>query len=202
MIKTGITGNIGSGKTTVSRIFEVLGTPVFYADDAAKYLMQKDASLITAIKTLLGEDAYKDGQLNRSFISAQVFNNPAKLAALNGLVHPAVFRYGMEWFQSQNHLPYALKEAALIFETGGENWLDKVILVTAPEEVRIARVMKRDGISRDKVVERINNQWPQEEKEKKADFIIQNYDAHSLIKQVLAVHTQLLELNQNLSAKR
>jgi len=196
MIKTGITGNIGSGKTTVSRIFEVLGTPVFYADDAAKYLMQKDVLLIAGIKSLLGDEAYIDGLLNRSFVSTQVFNNPVKLAALNALVHPAVFNYSMQWFDSQKHLPYALKEASLIFETGGEKWLDKVILVTAPEEVRIARVMKRDGMSRAKVVERINNQWTQEEKEKKADFIIQNYDAHSLIKQALAIHKQLIELDQ------
>lgn len=197
MLRLGITGGIGSGKTTVCKIFETLNIPIYYADDRAKWLMVKSPSLQTGIIQLFGDKAYAaDGSLNRAHIGGIAFKDPAKLQKLNALVHPAVFVDGENWQQEQLALgvPYTLKEAALIYETGSYKMLDKVIVVTAPEEIRIQRVMKRDKLTAEEVKERIARQMPESEKVEKADYVIQNDGQHSLIKQVLQIHQAILEL--------
>lgn len=197
MLRIGITGGIGSGKTTVCKIFETLHIPIYYADDRAKWLMVNSPALKNGILQLFGDKAYSsEGVLNRAHIGSIAFSSPAKLQKLNALVHPAVFVDGENWQQEQLALgaPYTLKEAALIYETGSYKTLDKVIVVTAPEDLRIERVMKRDGLTAEEVKDRIARQLPEEEKVEKADFVIQNDGTHSLIKQVLSIHQELLAL--------
>jgi dephospho-CoA kinase len=193
MLKIGITGNIGSGKTTVSRIFEVLGVPVFYADDQAKTVMTTDNTLISGIKDAFGQDAYfADGSLNRKFLAGIVFNDPAKLDQLNGLVHPAVFRAFDSWAAGFPAAPYMLKEAALLFESDSYQYCDQTIIVTAPLEIRIARVMARDGLSRDEILSREKRQLTQEKKMALADHIINNDDTELVIPRVLELHRLFL----------
>lgn len=190
--KIGITGGIGSGKTTVCNIFETLGIPVYYADDRAKWLMMNDSALVTGIKNLFGEAAYQEnGALNRQYIAQIAFNDPQKLEELNALVHPAVFRDYEDWHQSHTEVPYTLKEAALIYETGSDKELDKVIVVTAPTELRIKRVMERDGLTREAIEARIQRQMSEEEKAQRADFVINNDMSWSLMPQILNIHAQL-----------
>jgi len=195
MLKVGITGGIGSGKSTVAHIFETLGIPVYYADDAAKRLMNEDEGLRLQVQQLFGDAAYTNGQLNRAYLSAQVFNNPDKLAMLNSLVHPATIADAARWMQQQT-APYAIKEAALIFESGAQENLDKVIGVFAPKAVRIKRVMNRDGITREEVMARMNKQINETIKMRLCDYVITNDEQQLLIPQVLAVHKTLLELQQ------
>lgn len=199
MLKIGITGGIGSGKSTVARVFETLGIPVYNADDAAKRLMQEDPELKKQIIILFGEKAYEQGKLNRSWISEQVFGNPEKVKALNAIVHPATIRDAHEWMSVQQ-TPYTLKEAALIFESGSEKSLDYVIGVDAPVELRIQRVMERDNISRDAILQRMNNQMDESEKIQRCDFIIYNDGNQLVIPQVIRLHQQLVELSKSKSA--
>ena len=200
MLHIGITGGIGSGKTTVCKIFEVLGIPVYYADIRAKWLMENNSELCNRIKDLLGQEAYThEGRLNRSWIASRVLANPELLEGLNGLVHPAVALDGLQWQEEQKDVPYTLKEAALLFESGSYRFLDKIIVVTAPVEVRIARVMARDKASRETVLGWIAKQMDEAEKAAQADFVIQNDGKHLLIPQVMTVHHTLQALsNQGL----
>lgn len=192
ILKIGITGGMGSGKTTVCKIFETLGIPIYYADDRAKSLMVEDKTLINKVKQAFGEDAYGlDGTLNRAYISQIAFSNPMKLTELNAAVHPAVLRDGEKWHQAQHDVPYTLKEAALLYESGSDAVLDKIIMVFAPKNVRIERVLLRGGLTRDEIEKRMAKQLPDEEKMKKADFIIYNDGEKGLIGQVLAIHAQL-----------
>jgi len=179
----------------VARDFETLGVPVYNADDAAKRLMQEDPELKEKISLLLGDESYKDGQLNRSWISANIFGKPDKVKALNALVHPATIKDAHEWMSRQT-TPYSLKEAALIFESGSEKELDYVIGVYAPEEMRIQRVLKRDDTTREAILQRMRNQLNEEEKLKRCDFVITNDDDQLVIPQVLALNQQLLKLSQ------
>lgn len=195
MLKVGITGGIGSGKTTVCKLFETLGIPIYYADDRAKAIMITNEKLIAGLKAEFGNETYlDDGSLNRSYIAGIVFSDKSKLEKLNALVHPAVRIDGDNWFEAQSDKPYALKEAALHFETGGYKLLDKMITVFAPEKVRIERVMKRDNVTAEAVKARIDKQLPDSEKMKKADFVIYNDGSKSLIDQVLAIHQTLIAL--------
>jgi dephospho-CoA kinase len=197
MLKVGITGNIGSGKTTVSKIFELLGIPVFYADDAAKSIMVTDELLIAGVKLAFGAAAYfNDGSLNRKHIAGIVFNDEQQLAKLNALVHPAVFRAFDNWAKQIKNAPYIIKEAALLFESTSYKMCDKSILVTAPLETRIKRVMQRDGITREEIISRNSRQFTQEEKTHLADFIIKNDDMELVIPQVLALHQEFLSLSK------
>ncbi len=191
MLSIALTGGIGSGKTTVARIFEVLGIPVYYADEEAKRLMNEDPLLKDQLKAAFGADVYTDGILNRKKLSDLVFRNPEKLSQLNAIVHPATGIHSMAWMKHQT-TPYAIKEAALIFEAGIQDQFDYVIGVTAGEPLRIARVMSRDGSSKEKVMERVGNQWPDAEKMERCDFVIINDESSALIPQVLAIHRQLL----------
>ncbi|HVY76409.1 MAG TPA: dephospho-CoA kinase [Puia sp.] len=190
MLRIGLTGGIGSGKTTVAHIFEVLGIPVYYADDRAKALMNEDPELKEQISRLLGPSAYIDGELDRRFVAGLVFNDPEKLAGLNSLVHPATARDADRWMEEQT-APYAIKEAALIFEAGLDKEFDYIIGVTAPEPLRIRRVMERDQTTREKVLERIRQQMDEQEKMKRCDFVINNDEVQAVIPQVLKIHQQM-----------
>lgn len=189
MLKIGLTGNIGSGKTTVSKIFEVLGIPVFYADDAAKWVMVNDEQLIKELKADFGDESYfDDGSLNRKHIASIVFNNDDALAKLNSIVHPATFRAFDNWVAGIKGVPYVVKEAALLFESDSYKYCDHTILVTAPLETRIKRVMQRDGFSREEIEKREAHQFTEEKKVQLADQIIKNDDSELVIPQVLRVH--------------
>lgn len=195
MLKIGLTGNMGSGKTTVSKVFEILGVPVFYADDEAKNVMVTDSRLVKQIKSVFGESAYfDDGSLNRKHISAIVFNDTAKLAKLNALVHPAVFRAFDAWVKRHENAPYVLKEAALLFESDSYKLCNYTIMVQAPLEERIKRVMERDGLSREEVESRNSNQFTEEKKTGLADHIIKNDGRQLVIPQVLKLHSLFLSL--------
>jgi len=196
MLKIGITGGIGSGKTTICHIFEALGTSVFYADDVAKQIMVTDPVLVAGIKGTFGEESYQqNGVLNNKYIAGIVFNDAAQLAKLNALVHPAVFRAFDTWVaQVSETCPYILKEAALLFESGSYQMCDKNILVTAPVEVRMARVMARDQVSQAQVKARMDKQYTDEQKLKMADFFIVNDESSSVIEQVLSLHQQFLQI--------
>ena len=195
ILKIGITGGIGSGKTTACRIFETLGIPVYYADDRAKALMAENEDLKKGIKNLFGEAAYlSDGSLNRKHIADIAFHNPLILNKLNTLVHPAVWLDGEQWHNAQT-APYTLKEAALLFESGGNVLLDKIITVVAPVETRIERVLLRGGgaLTRSDVEARIAKQLPDEEKIKQSDFVIWNDGTQALIPQILDIHKAILK---------
>ncbi len=184
MLRIGITGGIGSGKSTVAKIFETLGIPVYYADDASKKLMNDNEELKKAIQKNFGSATYTDGKLNRKQLSSLVFNDPGKLALLNSIVHPATIKDAEEWMQKQT-APYAIKEAALIFESGSQEHLDKVIGVYAPSTIRINRVMQRDNVSRDEVISRMKRQIDEEIKMRLCDYVIVNDEQQLLIPQVL-----------------
>ncbi len=193
MLKIGVTGGIGSGKTTVCSLFELLNIPVYYADLMAKKLMVSNDRLIKNIKKLLGSNSYdSNGNLNKSYIADIIFNNKEKLESLNKLVHPAVNIDFEKWAKTQNS-PYVLKEAALLFENGSYKNLDYNLLVTAPLELRIFRVIKRDNITREDVLSRVNNQLPDSKKIILADFVINNDGHTSLIHTVIDLHNRFLK---------
>ena len=194
MLKVGITGGIGSGKTTVCRIFEMLGIPVFYADTVSRNLVQQNPDVIAAIKASFGNGIYQDALLNTKALAKIVFNDPDKLRKLNSIVHPSVFRMFNEWIAKHAGYAYVLKEAALIFETNAHLTLDAVIVVTAPESMRIKRVMQRDGATEADVQQRMKQQMPEAEKRKQATFVIHNDESELLIPQILAIHKKLLLL--------
>lgn len=196
MLRVGLTGGIGSGKTTVARVFQVLGVPVYDADKASKKLMNEDAQMKMDLISAFGEETYKEGVLDRKYLAETVFNDPEKLVLLNSIVHPATLHHASEWMKKQE-APYIIKEAALIFESGSNKDLDYVIGVYSPLELRISRTMARDSISREQVFSRIQNQMNEESKMALCDFIIQNDPNHSILEQVLELHHQLLELANN-----
>lgn len=195
MLRVGITGGIGSGKSTVCRIFEILGVPVYYADEAARRLMNENP-LRNQIIANFGEAAYVGEELNRTWMATQVFNNPEKLALLNSLVHPVTIADADEWMKKQ-HSPYTLKEAALLFESGSYQYLDYIIGVSAPVELRIARTTTRDQKSADEIRKRIDRQMDEDEKMNRCDFVLINDEKQLLIPQVIALHQQLLLLSNN-----
>lgn len=198
MFKVGITGNIGSGKTTVCKIFEVLGIPVFYADDEAKNIMVKDLILIEGIKETFGEDSYlPDGSLNRKHIAGIVFNNETELVKLNKLVHPAVFRAFEVWvqqFKNRADVPYVLKEAALLFESDSYKMCHRSLMISAPEQLRFKRVIKRDGLTGEEVQKRNSRQMSEEQKLDLANDVIVNDDTELVLPQVLQLHKLYLSL--------
>ncbi len=189
----GITGGIGSGKSTVCQLFSLLGVPIYTADERAKWLMSHDPQLIEKILATFGPSAYQsNGELNRGYLAETVFSNPEKVSSLNALVHPAVAKDFTQWV-SQQTAPYLLKEAALLFETGAAKELDYVINVSSPLRVRMARVLLRDPQRTEEQVNQIiNQQLPDEEKNERADFTIKNTDNKLLLPQVISLHEQLL----------
>ncbi|MEP6746387.1 MAG: dephospho-CoA kinase [Bacteroidota bacterium] len=193
-IRVGITGGMGSGKSIVSAIFETLGIPVYQADDAAKRLMNEDEKVKEQLIACFGDVVYVKGALNRSHLAAEVFNDTEKLTLLNSIVHPATIIDGEKWMQQQIS-PYAIKEAAIIFESGSQKYLDYIIGVYAPVTLRIYRSMKRSNLSREEVTARMNQQMDDAIKMKLCDIVITNDEQQALIPQVLKVHQTIIEMS-------
>lgn len=195
MLRIGLTGGIGSGKTTVARIFEVIGVPVYYADDAAKRLMNEDTALREQIIHHFGTAVFEEGRLNRPLLASLVFNNPEKLALLNSLVHPVTIADAEHWMKrlAASKVPYAIKEAALIFESGAQTKLDHVIGVHSPYKLRLQRAMERDHLTKEEVEARMARQMDETKKMNLCNFIITNDEEQMLIPQVLELHRKILE---------
>ncbi|MCS4223955.1 dephospho-CoA kinase [Sphingobacterium sp. BIGb0165] len=191
-LKIGITGGIGSGKTFICRLFEALGIPVYNADEEAKRLMNTDIRIKEKLIAQFGEATYKDGLLDRAFLANMVFSDKDKLELLNSIVHPIVIQEAKDWAERQT-TRYSLKEAALLFESGSYKELDYTILVTAPMDIRIQRVIERDGATEQQVQERINKQLSDEEKRQLADFVIVNDGITPLLPQVWTLHQKFLK---------
>ncbi len=200
MYKVGLTGGIGSGKTTVAHIFEILGIPVFYADTAAKILMNTDADLQKKIIETFGSQSYIDGKFNKPFLSKTVFANEEKTAQINAIIHPATIKNANVWMSKQT-TTYAIKEAALIFEADAQMHLDIVIGVHSPYHLRLQRTMQRDNLSEIDVFARMQKQMDEDEKMSLCNFVINNNEEELLIPQVLEVHKKILALVNDLKNK-
>lgn len=193
MFQVGVTGGIGSGKTLVCQVFEKLGIPVYHADEEARRLMEEDQALMGRMVELFGEEAYLGRALNRRYLAEVVFGNRERLNGLNALVHPAVKKDYQQWLAEQKGVPYVVEEAAILFESGASRWMDLVVMVYAPEELRISRVMARDGVEEETVRKRMIHQMGEEEKRERADLVIVNDEKERLLPQVLEVHRQILK---------
>jgi dephospho-CoA kinase len=191
--RLGITGGIGSGKTTVCRIFRVLGVPVFVADVAARQLMNNDPAIRSEINKIAGKDLYEGGELDRRELARLIFNEPDMLQKVNASVHPAVLREFEAW-SSVIDAPYVIMEAAILFEARADRLVDRVISISAPVEERISRVMGRSEISREEVLERINNQMEDNEREEQSYYVINNADNEMIIPEILKIHDDMLRL--------
>lgn len=192
MLKIGVTGGIGSGKTTVAKVFQAFGIPVFMADVEAKRLMQEDEGLKNAIKSAFGNSIYQDGKLDKQAMAALIFNDEGALDKINSLVHPAVQLAFEKWCSKQS-AKYVLKEAAILFESGADKGLDLVICVSAPDELRIQRVKARDGVTESQVEERMAKQWAKTKKIELSDYHIVNDELQLLLPQIIKVHQDILE---------
>lgn len=191
MLKVGLTGNIGSGKSTVSEIFSALGIPVFHADEASKKFLDHP-SVMQEVASLFGQKVLSEsGCINKRALATVVFNNPEALSSLNAILHPLVMQHARDWAGQHTGRKYIVFEAAIIFESGFEKEYDRIIYVTCPQETAITRVMKRDGVSREEVLRRLRFQWDDERKIKLSHYILHNDGASFLTPRVLAIHQQL-----------
>jgi dephospho-CoA kinase len=191
--RIGITGGIGSGKSIVCKVFELLGVPIFYADNEAKKIYD-DEKVKTLLINKYGLEIYlSDGKLNREKLSKIIFSNQDELKYINSLIHPLVVKAYSEWCEKYKHFPYTLKEAAILFESGSYKEMDKVITVSAPVELRINRVIKRDNLARIQILERIKHQWEEDKRIKYANFVIYNDDEHLVIPQIVDLHKKLMD---------
>ena len=188
----GLTGGIGSGKSTIAKEFATLGISVFNSDEQAKVLIANNAQVKKRIIAAFGEKAYQNGEYNRAYIAQIVFNNSEKLAILNGIVHPALAKYFKQWTKKQTS-PYVVKEAAILFESGSYKDCDYIITVTAPEEVRIARIMARDHCTEPQVRARMAQQWSDAQRIALSNAVIENIDLESAKEQVKRIHFQLCQ---------
>ncbi|HNB80836.1 MAG TPA: dephospho-CoA kinase [Chitinophagaceae bacterium] len=196
MLKIGITGGMGSGKSLICRIFQHLGVPVYYADTEARRLYDDDKELKSEMISIFGEDIFPDGHFSAEKMKEQLKDNPSLFDTLNQLVHPRVIEHSRKW-TSQQKAPYILKEAALLLESGSWSDLDDLILVECPEPIRIQRVAARDGLSREEIQIRMNRQWSEEEKKAYCRYSIRNSGQELIIPQVLNLHQLLLERSQS-----
>lgn len=194
MLKVGLTGGIGSGKSLVAKMFALLGVPVFNADDAAKYLMENDSELIAVLKQTFGMETYENGRLNRSFLASSVFSDAEKLKQLNSFVHPVTIAYAKKWMEEQT-TPYVLKEAAVFFESGSNREMDVMIGVYASKEMRIQRLIKR-GLTESEILARMNNQMDEDEKMGCCDYVLYNDNSRSVIEQVLDFNNLFISIAQ------
>ena len=197
MMVVGLTGGIGSGKSTIAKAFAALGIAVFNSDEQAKALIATDTQVKERIIAAFGEEAYQNGEYNRAYIAQIVFNNSEKLAILNGIVHPALAEYFKRWAKAQTS-PYVLKEAAILFESGSYKDCDYIITVTAPEEVRIARVMARDHCTEAQVRVRMAQQWSDAQRIALSDAVIENIDLESAKEQVKRINNELRMTDESL----
>mgnify|MGYP000854458350 CR=1 FL=1 len=191
MMKVGITGGMGSGKSTAAKIFEALKIPVFYADHESKQILETNQLVKEKLTNHFGSRLFPNDKLDRSFLASQIFNNQEAMSFVNSVMHPAVAERFIEWSEKQT-APYCLKEAAILFEIGSYKELYKTILVVADKEIRIDRVMKRNGWSREEVLARMKNQWEDSQKEPLADFVIYNSEKELLTPQILKIHENLI----------
>ncbi len=188
----GLTGGIGSGKTTIAKMFEELGVSVYYADDEARKLMNLNKKIHKELVQVFGKEAFKDGELNRAFIANIIFNDKNKLNKINAIVHPEVERHFKKWV-SYKSSKYVIQENALIFESGAQDRFDKIITITAPIDVRINRVKNRDGVSKEKVLERMHNQLDDSYKIKNSFFSINNIDLEASRREVNRINESLIK---------
>ena len=195
MLNVGLTGGIGSGKTIASKIFEILGIPVYQADAAAKSLMESNPILKNQLIVHFSENAFVDGKLNRKYIADIIFNDKEKLHLINSLVHPYTIQDGIEWMKKQT-TPYAIKEAALIFESGTQSNFDYIIGISSPQSMRLNRTIKRDNTIRELILEKMEHQLDEQVKMKLCDFVLQNDEKTLLTTQVIAVHEKLIALSK------
>lgn len=179
----GLTGGIGTGKTMVAKYFKSLGIPVYIADDEARKLMTSD-NIINTLSNEFGKEILENGILNREKLAQLVFNNPKKLQKLNSIVHPEVKKHYDNWIEKHKNYPFVVKEAAILFESGSYKYCDTIITVTAPLETRLQRVMKRDKTDRESILKRIENQWTDEQRIAKSNYVIHNLSVESTKKQV------------------
>lgn len=189
----GLTGGIGSGKTTVGKLFTDLGVPVYNSDLEAKKLMQTSGTIRKKIIELFGEESYFEQSPNTQFIAEKVFGDAEALKKLNGIIHPAVRTHFLGWMKKQKN-PYVIQESALIFENGSQGNYDKIILVTAPLATRISRIMERDKSPKEKILQRVNNQLPDSEKQGLSHFVIENIDLQNTKARVAQIHSQIMGL--------
>ncbi|MGC4039325.1 MAG: dephospho-CoA kinase [Flavobacterium sp.] len=187
----GLTGGIGSGKTMVAKYIESLGYPVYIADDEAKKLMDTP-QVILEVVSVFGNDVLADGKISREKLAAIVFNNPDKLQKLNRIIHPKVKEHFDNWVRENKIFPLVFKEAAILFETGGDKYCDAVITVTAPIDTRLQRVMERDKTDKEAVLKRMNSQWADEQRVAKSDFVIQNISVNETYKQIKQILNLLI----------
>ncbi len=196
MIKVGITGAMGSGKSTVCRIFATLHVPVYDADERARWLMEHDEALKTRLQETFGAGIYQEGKLLRKKLAALVFDNDERLQELNALVHPRVREDALQWMNKRKNYPYVIREAALLFESGSDRDLDRIITVTAPLELRLERIKARDGTPREDALKRMARQWPESEKVKRSQYVIVNDGRQLLVPQVMHIHGKILALSK------
>lgn len=191
-IKLGVTGGIGSGKTSVCKVFTVLGIPVFSADRIAREIMDRDRNIIMKINSIAGKDLYSNGYLDRMALASLIFNNNALLEKVNSLVHPVVFDHFATWEKNQT-TPYVIMEAAILFESGASKLVDKIATIVAPVEERISRVTQRSKLSRQQVLERMKNQLDDEARIKLSDYVIHNSENDMVIPAILEIHADILK---------
>ncbi len=189
----GLTGGIGSGKTTVAQFFEALGVPIYIADIEAKKLTNRSKFIRKKLIALLGEEAFQEEGINRAFVAAKIFKDPILLQKVNAIIHPRVQQHFNRWAKKQD-APYCIKEAAVLFENGGYQKCDYTILVTAPKHLRIQRIQQRDASSEEAIKDRMDNQWPDSKKIPLADFVIENITLSKTKNRVEHIHKILLEV--------
>ncbi len=194
MLVVGLTGGIGSGKSTVAKMFEKFNIPIYYADNEAKQLMNRSKIIRRKLTKRFGDKVYLKKELNRPYLASKIFNDKDALQFVSEVVHPKVAQHFKRWIKKQNS-PYIIQENAILFENGSYKNFDKIITVTAPLEIRIKRVIKRDQTTKKQILERINNQLPDADKIQKSDFVINNTQLDKTQKQVADIHKKLVELN-------
>lgn len=191
MFKLGVTGGIGSGKTSVCRVFEVMNIPVFSADRVANEIMETDNSIVNGINTIAGRNLYLNGKLDRPALSKLIFNDRERLEKVNSLVHPAVFRSFTNWVSEQSS-PYVIMEAAILFESGASRLVDRIATIVTPVEERINRIIQRSLLTREQIAERMKNQMDDAERAKHSDYIINNSENDMIIPVIIKIHTEIL----------
>jgi len=193
ILKLGVTGGIGSGKTTICKVFAVLGIPVFSADDEAKRIQDNDRDLQIKINSIAGKDLFPGGKLDRPEMAKLIFSNKDLLEKVNSIVHPAVFRSYNEWVKKQDS-PYCIMEAAILFESGAFRLMDRIVTVITPMEERIERLVRGNKLSKEQIVERINNQIDDESRVKRSDFVISNSENDMIVPAIIEIHEEMLKL--------
>ncbi|HLN53036.1 MAG TPA: dephospho-CoA kinase [Lentimicrobium sp.] len=200
MLKVGLTGSIGSGKSTIAKVFSLLGVPVYLSDLEAKKIMQ-DAALVDQIVERFGDIILTENKIDRKKLASHVFNDGDALKWLNSVIHPKVRWHFLRWVDNHSHFPYIIQESAIMLETGFSSYFDKILVVTCPLEQRINRVLNRDKMTRKELFDRMKHQWPEEKKVEKSDFVIVNDDFSLALPQIVKLHENFISLSLNMKSK-